>query len=79
MATNTDTITTKNYVIETDAFGYETDAESLDEAIEEAFAGEIKGITNVESLERIFAKYVTDGGWCFVEENGERVVEIGEC
>jgi hypothetical protein len=72
--------TTQNYVIKTDGFEYECDAKSLDAAIAEAFNGEGLGkIVDVASLEKKFAKYVDEGGWCLIEEDGKRVVEIGEC
>jgi hypothetical protein len=67
----------KSYVIQTDSFCYETEASSLNEAVAEAFAGEIAGVRDVVSLERKFARYVADGGWCRVDEDGERVLEIG--
>ena len=69
------------YVVTTD--GFQTDefqAASLDAAIEYAFDGEGLGkIVDLESLERKFEKYVRDGGWCWIERDGERVVEIGKC
>jgi hypothetical protein len=67
------------YEIATDSFGYECEAESIDAAIEEAFFGEIQGIVSLETLEEKFARYVSDGGWCWIEANGDRVVEIGDC
>jgi hypothetical protein len=54
-------------------------ADDLDDAIREAFYGEIKGVTGRDSLERKFEKYVADGGWCWIEEDGVRVLEIGQC
>ena len=68
------------YVIKTDGFEYECKAESLDAAIAEAFDGEGLGkIVDEASLEKKFAKYVDEGGWCWIEEDGERVLEIGDC
>lgn len=66
------------YDIRTDAFLC-TDivATDLDDAIEQAFTGEGLGITDIASLERKFAKYVDDGGWCWIDCDGKRVVEIG--
>lgn len=73
----TTTIKTHEYVVETDGFGWEDVAENLDQAIEIAFDGEGLGkITDRKSLEAKFAKYVADGGWCWIEEDGVRVVEI---
>jgi hypothetical protein len=67
------------YSVQTDGFSTdEFQAASLDAAIEEAFTGEGLGrITDVDSLERKFAKYVEDGGWCKIECNGQTVIEIG--
>lgn len=66
------------YSVQTD--GFSTDdfqAASIDAAIKEAFTGEGLGrIVDEASLEKKFAKYVADGGWCRIECNGETVVEI---
>ena len=68
------------YTVHTDAFLYDDfEADSLDDAIEIAFDGEIAGIVDVASLEKKFRRYVSDGGWCYVECGGERVIEIGNC
>jgi len=69
------------YSVQTDGFSTEESQEdSLDAAIREAFAGEGLGrIVDEESLHRLFSKYVEDGGWCRIEKNGEAVIEIGEC
>lgn len=67
----------KTFTIRTDAFQTEIEAKSLNAAINKAFDGEIKGVTNLRSLKTKFKKYAEDGGWCFIEANGERVVEIG--
>ena len=67
----------KTFRICTDAFCVEVEAKSLNAAIKEAFEGEIKGITNLRSLKTRFKKYAEEGGWCFIEFDGERVVEIG--
>lgn len=67
------------YTVRTDAFMIDDfEAESLDAAVAEAFAGEIGGVKDVASLRKKFAKYEADGGWCWVEEDGERVLEIGK-
>jgi len=67
-----------SYTVTTDAFQAEVEAENLNDAIEEAFDGEGLGkITDLGSLMAKFQKYVADGGWCWIEENGNRVVEIG--
>jgi len=67
-----------NYVIRTDGFLWEDTAETLDEAITNAFDGEGLGkIIDRASLEAKFAKYISDGGWCWIEEDGVRVLEIG--
>ena len=68
------------YTVRTDAFLCDDfDADSLNEAIEYAFDGEGLGkITDQKSLESKFTKYVEDGGWCWIECDGERVIEIGE-
>lgn len=69
----------KTYTIQTDAFlADDIEAESLDEAIREGFEGESLGITDLASLEKKFARYVKDGGWCRIEEDGEEVVSIGD-
>ena len=68
-----------NYEIATDSFGYECDAETLTDAIAEAFDGEITGIRDEATLQAEFASYVADGGWCYIEADGVRVVEIGDC
>ncbi len=69
----------KTYTVRTDSFLMDDfQADNLDAAIEEAFEGEIAGIKDTESLERKFARYVADGGWCWIDEDGERVFEIGE-
>ena len=67
----------KSYHIHTDAFTSDLEAKNLNAAISEAFDGEIKGVTNLRSLRSQFKKYAADGGWCFIDENGKRVVEIG--
>lgn len=68
------------YVVSTDGFSSDRFvADDLDEAIGEAFSGEGLGIKNLPSLESKFPKYVEDGAWCWIEEDGERVVEIGKC
>jgi len=68
----------RTYTVRTDSFCYDDfAAETLDAAVTEAFAGEIAGVTSVATLERKFEKYLDDGGWCWVEEDGRRVLEIG--
>ena len=68
------------YTVKTDAFMHDDfEADSLDEAIEEAFAGEGLGIRDYATLLRKFPRYVADGGWCWIECDDEMVVEIGEC
>ena len=67
----------KTYYISTDAGSGEVEAKNLNAAIADYFDGEIKGVTNLRSLKSKFAKYAADGGWCFIEVDGERVVEIG--
>jgi hypothetical protein len=64
------------YHIHTDAFSYDCWAESLDDAIEEAFSDELDAATDEDSLREEFEQFVADGGWCWIEEDGERVVEI---
>lgn len=73
--------TTPKFTVKTDSFMLDDfEAASLDAAIAEAFNGEGLGkITGLESLERKFAKYVADGGWCWIEQDDIRVVEIGSC
>ena len=69
-----------SYTVTTDGFQYETEADTLDAAIAEAFEGEgLCKIVDRDSLDQKFAKYVADGGWCWIEENGIRVIEIGAC
>lgn len=65
------------YYIATDAGSGEVEAKSLNAAIADYFAGEIKGVTSLRTLKEKFKKYVEEGGWCFIEVDGERVVEIG--
>lgn len=67
----------KNYYVKTDAFAEEVAAPTLDAAIADAFDGEIAGVTNLRTLKTRFRPYVEDGGWCWIEEDGVRVVEIG--
>ena len=63
----------KTYHISTDSFAQEIEAKNLNEAIKEAF----KGVTHLRSLKAKLKKYLADGAWCFIDENGERVVELG--
>ena len=73
-------MTTQTYEIQTDAFSCEVEAGNLDEAIEAGFDGEGLGkITDEAALHRRFRRYVADGGWCLIECDGERLVEIGQC
>ena len=65
------------YYITTDAGSGEVEAKNLNAAIADYFDGEIKGVTDLRTLKAKFKKYVEDGGWCFIEVDGERVVEIG--
>lgn len=67
------------FTVQTDAFCTdEFEAENLDAAIAESFEGEGLGkITDLASLHRKFARYIADGGWCRIEQDGETVVEIG--
>ena len=67
------------YSVQTDGFFCdEIQAENINEAIEYAFDGEGLGkITDIDSLERKFAKYVDDGGYCKIECDGEEVLVIG--
>ena len=67
----------KTYHISTDSFAQEIEAKNLNEAIKEAFSTEIKGVTHLRSLKAKFKKCLADGAWCFIDENGERVVELG--
>lgn len=71
------TTTMNTFIIRTDAFSTEVEAKNLNSAIKEAFDGEINGVTNLRSLKTRFKKYAADGGWCSIECNDERVVEIG--
>ena len=67
-----------SYTIKTDGFQYETDAETIDEAIAEAFSGEGLGeIIDEESLFRLFGPLTQQGGWCWIEEDDVRILEIG--
>lgn len=67
------------YTVQTDGFLCdEIEAENINEAIEYAFSGEGLGkIVDVHSLQRKFAKYVLDGGYCKIECDGEEVLVIG--
>lgn len=69
------------YTVRTDGFLCDDfEADNINEAIAEAFAGEGLGkIVDEASLYAKFEKYVADGGWCWIEEDGVRVVEIGDC
>jgi hypothetical protein len=63
------------YTVRTDDFLLDNfEAESLDDAIDQAF----DYADSEESLRRKFAKYVADGGWCWIEADGGRVLEIGD-
>lgn len=68
----------REYDVQTDAFGCCVEAETLDDAIREAFEGELFGITGEAALVRKFQRYVSDGGWCRIECDGEVVLEIGK-
>ena len=67
----------KTYHISTDAGSGEVEAKTLNAAIADYFAGEIKGVINLRTLKAKFKEYVEAGGWCIIEVDGERVVEIG--
>jgi len=68
----------KSYYIQTDAGSGEVEAKSLNAAIADYFATETpKGVKNLRELKARMKKYVADGAWCFIDENDERVVEIG--
>ena len=66
-----------NYV-DTDAGSGEVEAKSLNAAIADYFETETpKGAKNLRELKARFKRYAAAGGWCFIDENDERVVEIG--
>ncbi len=68
------------YQVATDGFDVEIEAENLNDAIADAFDGEGLGkITDEASLRQKFQRYVADGGWCWIEKDGVRVLEIGQC
>jgi len=68
------------YTVQTDGFLADNlDATNLDDAIAEAFDGEGLGaIVDLASLEDKFARYVADGGWCRIKEDGVVIVSIGD-
>ena len=70
-----------NYTISTDSFlATEFEAPTLNAAIESVFRGAFAGaepVNNEQSLRRAFAPFIADGAWCWIEENGLRVVSIG--
>ena len=68
----------KTYYFQTDAGAGEVEAKNLNAAIAEYFEAETpKGVKNLRELKARMKKYVADGAWCFIDENDERVVEIG--
>ena len=68
----------KTYYIQTDAGSGEVEAKTLNAAIADYFEVETpKGVKTLRELKARFRKYAADGGWCFIEVDGERVVEIG--
>lgn len=68
------------FVVGTDGFVCDDiEADDIDDAIRQAFDGEGMAIKDEQSLRKQFAKYIDDGGWCWIERNGERVLEIGDC
>lgn len=68
----------KTYYIQTDAGSGEVEAKNLNAAIADYFETETpKGVKNLRELKTRMKKYVADGAWCFIDENDERVVEIG--
>ena len=73
-------MTMPKYTIRTDDFFCEDiEADSLSDAIEQCDFGSNK-IADAFSLREHFErKLVPDGGWCWIERDGERVLEIGEC
>lgn len=64
----------KTYYIQTDSFQVEIKAPRLNAAIQKAFGSKAN---NLKALTRYFAPFVSDGAWCFIDEDGSRVVEIG--
>ena len=68
------------YVVHTDGFtADDIEAACLNDAIAEAFEGEGLGkIVDEASLHRLFQRYVNDGGFCRIDEDGVEVVTIGE-
>ena len=67
------------YSVRTDGFSMDDfEAESLDAAIAEAFAGEIKGVKDEETLREKFKRFAEDGGYVRIEEDGIEVLAIGE-
>lgn len=66
------------YTVRTDAFLCDNiEADSLDEAIEIAFRGQHPTVADLDGLELAIGDTVEDGGWCWIERDGERLVEIG--
>jgi len=67
------------FTVKTDGFMFDDfEADDLDDAIAQAFDGQGLGkITDENSLQKKFARYVRDGGWCWIECDGQRVLEIG--
>ena len=61
------------YTIRTDADLYDAvDASSIDDAVDQATE-----FSDLSALERHINRHVADGAWCWIECDGERVVEIG--
>lgn len=68
-----------NYTIKTDDFECDDiEAENIDDAIDQCDFGAT--VNDADALRRLFErKYVADGGWCWIEQDGEKVFEVGEC
>lgn len=68
----------KTYYICTDAQAAFVVAESLTEAIRWFFGRDKPHITDKHTLRREMERHLTDGAFCWIECDGERVFEIGD-
>lgn len=67
-----------HYRIGTDAGSIDVDADSPDEAVAAACRHLYSGCRDVASLRAVYEPLTADGAYCWVEEDGVRVLEIGE-
>jgi hypothetical protein len=67
----------KHYTITTDAMQDEIDATGIDAAVRDFFDGDF-GIVDLKTLKEKFPKYVADGAFVRIEEDGEEILSMGQ-